>query len=73
MVCQPMNGRRALGAPHFFGSCSFMLHHHSTYAAVQSSLPATAAAVHHTHASQDRASLLAYNAYLSSAPSTAHV
>ena len=35
--------------------------------------PATAAAIHHTHASADHTSLLAHSGYLDAAPSTAHV
>ena len=70
MVCQATNGRKVLDAPHFFGSCAFWLHHRSTNAAVQASLPATAAAIHHTHASRSGSSLLAYNAHMASAPTT---
>ena len=73
MVCQIINARKLFGQPHFFGSCAFWLHHRTTYAAIQASLPATAAAINHTHASADRTAILAYNAYAASAPSTAHV
>ena len=72
LVCQAMNGRKALGQPHFFGSCAFWLNYRSNHAAVQASLPATAAAVHHSHASPDRTDLLAHNGYMGSAPTTAH-
>jgi len=73
MVCQATNGRKVLGQPHFFGSCAFWQHHRSTNAAIQSSLTATAAAVHHTHASPDRTSLLAYNGHIASAPTMRHI
>ena len=73
LVSQLLNGRKLLGEPHFFGSVGFWLQHRTTPAAIQSDLPATAAAIHHSHSSQDRTTLLAYNGFMASAPSMAHI
>ena len=67
MVCQAVNGRRVFSAKDFFGSCAFWLHHRTTNAAVQASLPVLAAAVHAAHATPDRRALLAYGGYMAAA------
>ena len=73
MLCVPVNGRRLFSQPHFFGSAAFWMHRRSTYSDVLASLPRTASLIHRAHAETSAEGFLAYNGFLDSAPSFAHV